>query len=608
MGGYMERHRILALAVSFAAIVSMAIGAATVAGAGDQPRGTQSNTAYAASGQNHGVKNVFATTQQVSCYRPEVPYTANLGPNDGYTGETACPGATTGEDTGAAAPYPTQAGSNPGFATGPSVVVKNHSESDIRVDPTNPKHLIGSVKWFVSAEGYNHLLGFYESWDGGKTWPVQGHIPGYEGWTDNTDPVGAFDGFGNYYELDLPYQFFYNSDGSHSYQTNQNKEPNPSVPPEVISVAVRPHGATAATQWITTHNGAPDYVAPYPAKGQEPDKQWITIDSNPASPFYNTIYAMWAVFDGINSKPFVSTAHANADGTHSDWTAPQILPTTNNTASDTYLLPHVAPDGTAYTSVTNFPAQHGFCCITVSADKSTDGGATWTALSTAIAKVPVPAFVGGYANTTFTDGIDNTFAVGPQLVNGHYPLYIAFNEHTTAVSNVRLTASYDGGATWSSPILVNDNASPVDEFQPNLAAGADGTVSVNFYDRRLECPASGTSEATAAGLALDTVNPDFAGAPPYGATNYCVNTSIQFYSPTLAPLGHNIRLSLHSWDPQLNSPLRFCVCSPSATFIGDYFGNTTGGGVDYTTSVSTFDDGSNPGHFQQQVVATVNIP
>jgi hypothetical protein len=98
------------------------------------------------------------------------------------------------------------------------VVAKYHSESDIRVDPTNSKHLIGSVKWFASAEGYNHLLGFYESWDGGKTWPVQGHIPGYEGWTDNTDPVGAFDGFGNYYELILPYQFYYNSDGSHNYQ------------------------------------------------------------------------------------------------------------------------------------------------------------------------------------------------------------------------------------------------------------------------------------------------------------------------------------------------------------------------------------------------------
>ena len=608
----MTRHRVLALAAPLSVLATLiatpSVAAST--GVGYVPQGTQSDSAYAASaGANH-VTNVFATSQ-TSCYRPEVPYTANAGPNDGYTGETACPGATTGEDTGATAQYPTQVGSNPGFATGPSVLVKNHSESDIRVDPTNSSHLIGSVKWFASAEGYNHVLGFYESFDGGKSWPVQGHIPGYEGWTDNTDPVGAFDGFGNYYELILPYQLYYNADGSHNFQINQNKEPNPAQPAEVISIAVRPHGSTTATQWITSHDGVPDFVAPYPAKGQEPDKQWITIDANPTSPFFNTLYAMWVVFDGVNnSKPFVSTAHANADGAHSDWSAPQILPTINSTASNTYLLPHVAPDGTVYTSVTNFPSQHGRCCLTVYTDRSADGGQTWTSLPIAIQNVQFPAFVGGYANTTFTDGIDNTFAVGSQRVNGQFPLYIAFNQEIGTVANSFVTASYDSGMTWSTPIQVNDNATPVDEFQPNLAVAAGGTVSINFYDRRLSCPAAGTTEALNAGLALDTANVNFSGGlPPYGAANYCINTSIQFYSAMLAPKGHNIRLSLHTWDPQLNAPLRFCICRPDATFIGDYFGNTTAGSIDYTTSISTFDDrGMNPGHYQQQVVAALTIP
>ncbi len=603
----MQRPRLVALAIPAVLVASFSITPASSAGAA-----TPNDAAYAQSFLTSGVTNVFATTQRISCYRPEVPFAANAGPNDGFSGETACPGATTGEDVGTTA-YPTQAGSNPGFATGPSDLVKNHSESDIRVDPTNSNHLIGSVKWFASSEGYNHVLGFYESFDGGATWPMQGHIPGYEGWTDNTDPVGAFDGSGNYYELILPYQFFYNADGSHNFQTNPNKEPNPSQPAEVISIAVRPHGATSATQWLTTHTSAAgvtglDFVAPYPAKGQEPDKQWITIDTNPRSAFYNTIYAMWAVFDGINSKPFVSTAKANADGTHSDWSTPLQLPTVNNTASDTYLLPHVAPNGTVYTSVTNFPGKHGFCCISVSTDVSTDGGLTWTGLATAIQNISVPSFVGGYANTTFTDGIDNTFAVGQTLVNGHYPLYIAYNKRGPAVANVLITASFDGGMTWTPSIQVNDNTSAVDEFQPNLAVAADGTVSVNFYDRRLACPAAGTAEAAGAGLALDVSNPNFPGTPPYGATNYCVNTSIQFYKPTLSPLGHNIRLSQHTWDPQLNSAFRFCVCNATAGFIGDYFGNTTGGSIDYTTSVSTFDDGSNPSHFQQQVVAAVSIP
>jgi hypothetical protein len=619
----LRKRRLLALSIPIAVVAAYAVSASAGLGpgVGNLPQGTQTNQAYAKSFWTNGVTNVFATTQQTSCYTPEVQYGANAGPNDGYSGETACgTAATTGEAQG---PYAQQASSNPGYGVGPPDLVKNHSESDIRVDPTNPNHVIGSVKWIVSAEGYNHLLGFYESWDGGKTWPVQGHIPGYEGWTDNTDPVGAFDGFGNYYELNLPYQFFYNSDGSHNYATNPNKEPNPGVPAEAISIAVHPAHAIAGVplsqSWITTHNNAPDYVAPYPKKGQEPDKQWITIDTNTTSPNYNTIYAMWAVFDGINSKPFVSTAKALPDGTHTDWSAPVLLPTVNNTASDTYLLPHVAPDGTVYTSITNFPAKHGYCCITVSADKSADGGKTWTFLSTAVSNIPVPSFVGGYANTTFTDGIDNTFAVGLTKVNGNYPLYIAYNEESAGVSNVKLTASFDGGKTWTSPIQVNDNKSAVDEFQPNLAAAANGTVSVNFYDRRLACPlATETAEAGGAGIALDTSNPNYSGSlPPYGATNYCVNTSIQFYKADLSLISgheHNIRLSQHTWDPQLNSPIRFCVCQPNATFIGDYFGNVAAGSIDYTTSVSTFNDTSlptnqqNPSYYQQQVVATVAIP
>src|SRR5260221_659614 len=339
-------------------------------GVGNIPQGTQSNTAYANSFTTKKVTNVDATTQQTSCYTPEVPYAANDGPNDGYSGESACNGAAnTGENLG---PYPTQAGSNPGYPAATPMLVKDHSESDIRVDPTNPNHLIGSSKWVVSAEGYNHLLGFYESFDGGQTWSVQGHIPGYEGWTDNTDPVGAFDGFGNYYELNLAYQFFYNKDGTHNFTVGTSQEPNPAVPAEVISVSVHPHGATTATNWITTHTGHPDYVATYDSVGNEPDKQWITIDTHKSLPTgsrnrnYNTSYAMWTVFNSFSSKPYVSTAKALSNGTHTDWSTPQLLPTVNNSAAHTFLLPHVDPSGVVFTTVTNFPGKHGFFCASIS--------------------------------------------------------------------------------------------------------------------------------------------------------------------------------------------------------------------------------------------------
>src|SRR6185437_14650470 len=103
---------------------------------------------------------------------------------------------------------------------------------------------------------------------------------------------------------------------------------NPAKPPEVVAVAVRPHGARGANDWLTTHNGSPDYVSTAKnANTSDPDKQWIAIDDNPSSPCYGTAYAMWTVFVLSPSSVYVSTARTNPDGTHSDWSAAQVLPT-----------------------------------------------------------------------------------------------------------------------------------------------------------------------------------------------------------------------------------------------------------------------------------------
>jgi hypothetical protein len=425
---------------------------------------------------------------------------------------------------------------------------------------------------------------------------VQGHIPGYEGWTDNTDPIGAFDSSGNFYTLILGYEFYYNSDGSHNFKTNQNIEPNPGVAAETIAISVRKHGATRADDWTTNRVGAQDIIANYPSKGREPDKQWLTIDTNPKSPHFNRIYAMWVVFDSLTPVPFASWADANPDGTHTAWSTPQRLPTAgNNPQGDTYLLPAVDGNGTVWTPLTNFSSKATLTSIIL--DNSTDGGLTWNSVSTVVRDVAAPPFE--YANTNFRDGIEDTFAVGPVKVNGHYPLYTAWEDYSAGNGNLILSASFDGGLTWSAPIQINDNwSTTIDAVQPNLTTAADGTVLVAFYDRRLTCPTG--SDAGAAGLALDPNN-------PAGAANYCINESLQAYDASLNPIGHNIRLSVLTWDPQLNS-MKPSGIGAFEGFIGDYFGIITANGKVYTTSVTTADDGTNPGHFQQQVIATVSIP
>ncbi len=572
-------------------------GSAAAGGSGGPPQGYQSDAAFAGSYATAGVAEVSATTQEVSCYRPEVFYAGRLPASAGYPGGgiTSCsPGvSSTGEDLG---PYPTQDSAG---ASNPVALVKDHSESDIRVDPSDPNHLIGQSKWFVNAEGYNHLLGFYESFDGGGTWPVQGHVPGYEGWTDNTDPVGAFDPWSNFYSVVLAYNFYYDKTGAHVYN-NGSRQVNPTVPPEVVAVSVRPHTAGADPKaWISTHDGHPDYVMTAKnANTSDPDKQWIAIDTNPASPCYRTVYAMYTVFVLNPSYVFVSTARANPDGTHSDWSRPRTLPTRNGKPWDSYLLPHVAPDGTVYTTITNGPPKQGFSSSDIDLVYSTDCGASWHAPLSVARGIAAPS----YQNTTFREGILDSFAVGSRPVRPHvYPLYVAYEDGSLGVSNIWLTASYDNGRSWTAPFLVNDNVAAVDELQPNLAVDtSSGKVAVVFYDRRLKCPSASGQDSTRAGLAFDP-------RQPFDAANYCINTAVQFYTADLRPLGQNVRASAHTWDPQLNAPHPSCVCG-TTTFIGDYFGVDSNSGSLYTSSVSTYNTGENPSNYQQQLVSRIPIP
>jgi hypothetical protein len=157
------------------------------------------------------------------------------------------------------------------------------------------------------------------------------------------------------------------------------------------------------------------------------------------------------------------------------------------------------------------------------------------------------------------------------------------------------------------PIRVNDNLGPTEAMQPNLSVAPTGTVTLAFYDRRLPCPMQGDSEAAGSGVRYDP-GTDASPGTPWGRSNYCVNTAIQFYTPELTPIGNNIRLSEHTWDPQLSALHPSCICS-AGTFIGDYFGVESGGGSTYTTSVSTYDyAGENPSFHQQQIVARITTP
>jgi hypothetical protein len=570
-----------------AALVAACAGVCVPTATAAVPQGTQSDAAFAASYAQRAVTSVPATTQRISCYAPAVFYPGSLPPSQGYPdgGPSLCNGAaTTGENIG---PYPDQEVVNQPLRA------KDFSESDLHVDPTNARHLIGVVKWFVNGEGYNHLAGFFESFDGGATWPQQGHIPGYEAWTDNSDPVGAFDPWGNFYAVVFPYMFSYLESGRHLFLS---PDINPSLPRSGVGVAVRPHGATSAASWNTTRAGQRDFISTTPFRGIDTfDKQWIAIDTNRRSKHFGRVYVSWAIGNDDGSlRIYLSYADARQNGTHTTWSAPRLVLTQARRVGDNGSLPRIAPDGTVWLSTASFSSS--LEPLTMSVTSSRNGGRTW-----AKRRVIVRHAVNGYRNTTFRAAFGEAFAVGPKKVGRFYPLYAAYEVSNTGGTDLFLRASFDGGAHWTRAIQVNDGTGQGDALQPALNVAPSGTVAVAFYDRRLGCPASGTPDATVAGLLFDPRRPE-------AAENYCMNTAIQFYRPKLAPSGRNIRLSQHIWDPQLSSPRWDCICTTSS-FIGDYFGIDSRGGYTYVSSVETYNAaGENPGFHQQQLVSKIRTP
>jgi hypothetical protein len=214
-------------------------------------------------------------------------------------------------------------------------------------------------------------------------------------------------------------------------------------------------------------------------------------------------------------------------------------------------------------------------------------------------------------NTRFRDGITENFAASPTYPNH---LYLTYEDWDAASGqmDVKFTQSTDGGFTWTTPVVVNDNVDalgvPTDQFQPSVAAGPGGAVAVAFYDRRMACP-----------------NDPSVLPGDVGRTNFCIDTSLQAYKDNgsgAVPVGANVRISKYTWDPEqpgqhLGGLSQYpCAgardpCPTGRGFIGDYFALAISNANVYALMVSTHHpssvtaDEGGPVYYQQQVLATV---
>jgi len=502
--------------------------------------------------------------------------------------------------------YPVPSGSRVPLAgtCRPGPFNANHSESWVAVKP-GTEDLVGSSKFFFDKYStfYMFYLGAYQILNGA---PVSNNqVQGYDcvstgtqamppSWTDTTDPNVDFDTTGRVYQTMLPFNSFFDATKLH--------------PDGEIDIS---YSDDMGRHWVKGNGGValePPNNASAKQAGHVEDKQWVAVNHIPGNKFQDHVYAAWAVFNGASAGQGIKVRMAvSRDRGQTFAKAVTISPPSQVGAAVTYVYPEIDAAGNVYVAVVSFPPNGTSSTIYVA--RSSDDAQTFTPFVPITTVNGVPG--GVLPNTRFRDGITENFAASPTYPNH---LYLTYEDWDAASGqmDVKFTQSTDGGFTWTTPVVVNDNVDalgvPTDQFQPSVAAGPGGAVAVAFYDRRMACP-----------------NDPSVLPGDVGRTNFCIDTSLQAYKDNgsgAVPVGANVRISKYTWDPEqpgqhLGGLSQYpCAgardpCPTGRGFIGDYFALAISNANVYALMVSTHypssvtaDEGG-PVYYQQQVLATV---
>lgn len=210
------------------------------------------------------------------------------------------------------------------------------------------------------------------------------------------------------------------------------------------------------------------------------DKAWITVDNFPG-PGNGNVYLGFRPFP-VSGGNMAFTRSTDGGATFGPSGGLALTGSATGDAGGQGAFVLVGPDHAVY----YFWYDSGNSKRRISVRKSTDLGVSFAP------KVQVSANLlatgtngdlglnGGFRTNSFPHA-----AVNP--VSGD--LYAVYNDRASSADrgNVYLVTSTDGGATWSSPILVNDDGTTNDQFMPTVAVTPDGSrLIVGFYDRRLD--------------------------------------------------------------------------------------------------------------------------
>lgn len=339
-------------------------------------------------------------------------------------------------------------------------------EIQIVVNPNNANQLVAAANTWDAPAGCQQTQAVFWSGDGGVTWnytcaPTSTAFSGLS--CGNTvfgsDPALAWDNNNNVY---LNYMMICSLFG---------------IVNNYAMVVAR--SADGGATWL----GQGVVVSSWNDSDIE-DKNFYDIDRSLTSPFSGRHYTCW---DRNNNEKFAYSTNSGATWTEVD------IPTSPFGGTDLGCEIAVEDNGTVHL-VWNSLTCGGSTCTDESMvyTKSTNGGVSWSA------PVRVRDFnLAGFSGLNCPDAQDDrcisTFgALGVDNTGGACDgtLYATFTDHAPGGNvndtDVWLTRSTNGGATWSAPVKVNDDGlAGRAQFHPFLQVDqSNGNVVVSWHDAR----------------------------------------------------------------------------------------------------------------------------
>lgn len=354
-------------------------------------------------------------------------------------------------------------GTKSSVSVGSNIDVSNEpgpqSETSISISPSDPSQIVSG-----SNEIFRLPMRGYFSSDGGAHWgAVDLPLPPpltTSGTDFGSDPAVAWDTHGNVFYSYIV--VFFSSGFPNGVAINGTE----------MAVARSSDGGRT---WTST------YFALQKGQTKFNDKPYLTVDDNPASPRKDTIYVTWDRFDGsASSFNGVLVSHSTDGG--GTFSAPVFASSTApGPKGDIGADPFVAPDGTLH--VAWHDVQNNRIVEASSADGGQSFGPTHTIAATQVAfDIAIPAMATRRALVYPACGADTS--TGPARGN----LYCSWMDQTASNgTDIFLSRSTDGGATWSAPLRVNDDPAGVanDQFNQWLSADpSDGSVNLSWNDTR----------------------------------------------------------------------------------------------------------------------------